>query len=656
MEDKKIITYRPDIDGLRALAVLLVVAFHASPSFFKSGFIGVDIFFVISGFLISGIILKMLKNNEFSYLEFYKRRIKRLFPALLAVLLSCLIVGWFFLFSQEYRYLGRQVFSGAGFVSNIILFLETGYFDISASMKPLIHLWSLGVEEQFYIFWPILLVFLYKRTKRLPLIIGILFLLSFALNIFLGLKDPNLSFYLPITRFWEFLSGAIIAYLNFHNDNFFSNLIERLNIFKKKKFFTPSLISWIGLILIFISLYIVNSENFYKGYVIILILGVSLLILSGKESFINRKIFSNKVLVYIGLISYPLYLWHWPLFSFARIFEGKEVPILVRLLLILLSFFLAWATYAFIEKPLRYSKNKQMPLVLCSLMFVVAVLGFAVYFNRGFDFRFPAQEKLLKNISISRSYIVSSLRGHINNKDLCKKIFPQEIPRGLCSITDSGLNRVFIIGDSHTRMVYEAYKDSLMKKGYTLVNLGISGCALPLPKSAKTNLLKKTCSDSVSQRLDIVIGEKPRAVIISNNSLYYDNKHLKSGMDTILSKLPLNIPIIWVLQTPKVPFSLSKCFKRNFFSKEYLVDCSFSKEIFYKETLDYYKKVEDLKKKYPHIILINPTEIVCPGERCEVVLNGNLLYEDLPSHISLFGSKLLGERLPIDQYLPDLKK
>ncbi len=480
MDDKKIITYRPDIDGLRALAILLVIVFHAFPSFLTGGFIGVDIFFVISGFLISGIILKMLKNNEFSYLNFYKRRVMRLFPALITVLLSFLFFGWFFLFSQEYSYLGKHIFSGAGFISNIIYFLESGYFDTSSSLKPLMHLWSLAVEEQFYIFWPILLVFLYKKSKNSFLIITLLLFFSFAVNIFVGLVNPNLAFYLPITRFWEFLSGAIIAHINFYDDNFLNNLINKLNIFKKNKFFTPNFISWLGFLFVLISLFIVNSDNFYKGYVIILVFGVFLLILSGKESFINRKIFSSNFLIFIGLISYPLYLWHWSLFSFTKIFVGVELSVATKLLLIMLSFVLAWITYAFIEKPLRYSKNKKIPLVLCSFMFFVSALGLVVHLNKGVIFRFPAQEQLLQTVSLTpmySMYSISSVRDNLNGEDLCKKIYPLSVKDGICTISDDGPNRIFIIGDSHTRMFFEGYKNSLTNKGYTLVNLGISGCS-----------------------------------------------------------------------------------------------------------------------------------------------------------------------------------
>jgi len=654
MDNKNIITYRPDIDGLRALAVLLVVAFHASPTFFKGGFIGVDIFFVISGFLITGIILKSLDNNEFSYLSFYKRRIKRLFPALIVVLFTCLIGGWLILFSQEYLHLTKHVISGAGFVSNIIYYLEAGYFDISSSLKPLIHLWSLGVEEQFYIFWPILLVFLYKRSKKILLIISLLLALSFLLNILFGLKNPSLSFYIPVTRFWEFLSGALIAYINFSNNNFFNCLTEKFNILKENKIFISNLVSWLGLMLIIISLFIINSDNFYKGHVIILILGVSLLIVSGKKSFINRFIFANKILVFIGLISYPLYLWHWPLFSFARIFNGEEISALFKILLILLSFVLAWITYVFIEKPFRKSNNKQTPLILCFLVIFVVILSLFIIFGRGFPSRLLSQEKLLETISLSPSKSKKNvlLVNNYNNEKLCNSLYKEKKLRVACMAPNDFDNKVIIIGDSHTTMVYYGYKDQLENRGYSLIKLGISGC----PFSSELPS-KKWCNVHVERVMDIVNKSNPKAIIISHNAMYNrDEKYFESGMEKTISQLPSNIPIIWILQTPKVPFNLTKCLNRNIFSDNYLTDCSFSREYFDKRSAKYLESVEKLKKQNPKMIIINPVNVICSDKRCEVIIDNNYVYEDLNSHISSFGSKYIAEKLPLDEYLPDLKK
>ena len=203
--------YRPDIDGLRAVAVLSVVAFHAFPEWIKGGFIGVDVFFVISGFLISTIIFENLDRGTFSFAEFYARRIKRIFPALIFVLSACLIFGWLSLLPEELNQLGKHILGGAGFVSNLVLWSESGYFDNSAETKPLLHLWSLGIEEQFYIVWPFLVWAAWKRKLNLFYVTLSLLVASFASNIWLIQANPVATFYSPLTRFWELLCGSLLA-------------------------------------------------------------------------------------------------------------------------------------------------------------------------------------------------------------------------------------------------------------------------------------------------------------------------------------------------------------------------------------------------------------------------------------------------------------
>jgi peptidoglycan/LPS O-acetylase OafA/YrhL len=198
--------YRPDIDGLRAIAVLLVIGFHAFPDWVKGGFIGVDVFFVISGYLITTIIITNLKNDTFSLTDFYGRRVRRLFPALIVVLLFCLVFGWFVLLPYEYAYLGEHIAAGVGFISNWVLWRESGYFDFSAELKPLLHLWSLGIEEQFYIVWPILLWFVISKHFNITVVMFLCAAVSLILSIVLTGSDPIASFYLPWTRFWELIS------------------------------------------------------------------------------------------------------------------------------------------------------------------------------------------------------------------------------------------------------------------------------------------------------------------------------------------------------------------------------------------------------------------------------------------------------------------
>jgi peptidoglycan/LPS O-acetylase OafA/YrhL len=207
-----VIPYRPEIDGLRGLAVTLVVLVHAFPGYMKNGFIGVDIFFVISGFLITGILLTQLQGGSFSLRDFYIRRANRIFPALILVLTACIGFGWLSLYASEFKLLGRSVAGGAGFVANINAYLEGGYWDIAAKLKPLLHLWSLGVEEQFYLIWPALLFAAWTRHFNLAIVIIVLITTSLAWNLWsIGIDQPA-AFYLPFSRLWELLAGAALAY------------------------------------------------------------------------------------------------------------------------------------------------------------------------------------------------------------------------------------------------------------------------------------------------------------------------------------------------------------------------------------------------------------------------------------------------------------
>ncbi len=376
--------YRPDIDGLRAVAVLSVVAFHAFPAWMKGGFIGVDVFFVISGFLISTIIFENLDKGTFSFAEFYARRIKRIFPALLLVLSFCLIFGWFSLLPDELNQLGKHVIAGAGFVSNLVLWSESGYFDNSAETKPLLHLWSLGIEEQFYIVWPFLLWAAWKRRLNLLAVILSLLILSFVLNVWLIHTDPVATYYSPLTRFWELLCGSLLAFYSFRRSK---------NIFQSSQssFVSSNALSFIGVAILVAGYVLINKELAFPGYWALLpVLGAVIIMLAGPNAFLNKKILSNKIFVWFGLISFPLYLWHWPLLSFARILYADTPPFKYRILAVLLSVILAWLTMKFVERPLRFGTHRSSLKVLglSGFLVVLGIFGAILFsFNfQGFNF------------------------------------------------------------------------------------------------------------------------------------------------------------------------------------------------------------------------------------------------------------------------------
>jgi len=353
--------HRPDIDGLRAIAILTVLAFHAWEKFFPSGFIGVDIFFVISGFLISSIIFKGLQQDRFSFLDFYLRRIKRIFPALLLVLASVWLASWLLMLPDEFVRTSKHVATGAAFTANIALWSEAGYFDWTAELKPLLHLWSLGVEEQFYIGWPLVAFLAYRWRSNLLLIAGVIALASFVINVMMIEKYQTAVFYLPVTRIWEILLGTLLAWgLTFQRAAFTARLAHHAD-----------LLSLLGLALLIIALCCLQRSSLFPGWWALLpTLGACLLI-AAPGAWFNRCVLGSRPMVFIGLISYPLYLWHWPLLSLLRI--TNRANHLTIAAAVLTAFVLAWLTWRWVERPIRSRQPGTLPAT--ALTGAVAVMG-----------------------------------------------------------------------------------------------------------------------------------------------------------------------------------------------------------------------------------------------------------------------------------------
>ena len=371
--------YRPDVDGLRALAVVAVLFFHAFPARLPGGFVGVDVFFVISGYLISGIILEALAAGRFSYAGFYARRIRRIFPALAIVLAALLAGGWFLLYADDYARLGYHAAAGAAFVSNIAFWREASYFDVAAELKPLLHLWSLGVEEQFYLVWPVLLV-MSSRWRRGPLIATLAIgAASFLISIWTVRIDRTPAFYAPWNRFWELLAGGALACMEADSalHAWTRQLVSRGRL--------ADIASAIGIAAIVAGVLLIDSTRVFPGlWVLLPVVGTSLLIVSGPLAAINRAILSLPPVVWIGLISYPLYLWHWPLLSFAHILLGDIPPWWLRLVLLGTSVVLAWGTYRVIERPIRFGARARRAVpALAFVMSVVCAAGVGVYWQDG---------------------------------------------------------------------------------------------------------------------------------------------------------------------------------------------------------------------------------------------------------------------------------
>lgn len=433
--------YRPDIDGLRALAILSVLGFHAVPEVVGGGFVGVDVFFVISGYLISRIIVLGLRADRFSLRHFYARRIRRIFPALIVVLGACLTAGWLLLLANEYTELGRHVAAASGFIVNLVLWQESGYFDTSAALKPLLHLWSLGVEEQFYIVWPLMLWLAWKRHIHFLALTLVIIAVSYWLCIRATSDDATMAFYSPLTRFWELGLGCSLA---------FRRTTQAPAVNERRAVLMANLMASAGLLLIAVAVLGLNATVAFPGWRAILpTMGTFLLIAAGPRAWINRWLLSHPVLVWIGLISYPLYLWHWPLLSFAHIQASTPIPRTTRLALVALSVVLAWLTFVCIERPARRGRGRTVA-ALIALMAAMGSVGVYTVTRNGFDNRFPAA---------IRAYASFSYPPLAGTRPGCWLNYTQSFTEYPESCIDGGAMHaarplIFVWGDSHAARLF----------------------------------------------------------------------------------------------------------------------------------------------------------------------------------------------------------
>jgi peptidoglycan/LPS O-acetylase OafA/YrhL len=376
--------YRPDIDGLRAVAVLLVVNFHAFPDAMPGGFVGVDVFFVISGFLITGIIARELKSHGFSLLGFYSRRVRRIFPALIVVLAAVLVLGWMWMLPSAYSKLSSDVFASAAFSANIALLLQSGYFDIESAKKPLLHLWSLGIEEQFYLVWPLLLMLCARLRLNLLWVAISVGLASFILNVVVIGTDPVATFYLPFTRAFELLAGAALA-CAWERPSQSATAANRR--------------ACAGIALIATAAAVLDARSAFPGWWALLPVAGAALLLSAPSAWVCRHWLASPPMVWIGQISYPLYLWHWPLLVFFAIIKFAPLTLLERGLIVGLSILLAWLTYRSVERPFRFGRPLPIKTVgLCAGMVLMAVAGGVIVAGRGFEFRLPAEIRAMTDV------------------------------------------------------------------------------------------------------------------------------------------------------------------------------------------------------------------------------------------------------------------
>ena len=619
-------TYRPEIDGLRSLAVLGVLFYHAEIFFqsfriFPGGFLGVDIFFVISGYLITLLILKEYQsNNKFSFKNFYIRRARRILPALILVIFISSIFSYYYLLPIYFEEFIKSVTSSFFFFSNIFFhYSEQAYGAQALTKVPLLHTWSLSLEEQFYFLYPIfligVLIFIKKRITII-LIIGICFSLIFATVI--NTDHQSFNFYMLPSRMWELLFGALLG-----------TKIINLRLNKNKK--TKEILAVLGFLIILCSFsFFKNTYNHPTYLTLIPVIGAYLIIQDNNKKSLLNKILSLKVLTNLGLISYSLYLWHHPIFSFAKIFGIEETDLLIKFFLIFLSIFLAFFTYRYIEKPFR-KKNEKIFKVskIIILGIIIVLITVSLNFITSFQKKqYPAITHQLhdKTWLTTRSFFRPCFQ---------RKTF-------FCSFNENNNNTtVFLVGDSILASIQEELKNALVLKNFNFISMTNAGCDL---LNIDQNKSRSVCNQKILDNKEQKILEKKEATIILhlNYTREFKKDELIDFTKSVQKYLNKNYKVILVYPIPQMKENTSlrieKNINKNFFPvgivsinfDDYLKE---SKKIF-----DLFDKMEhkNLHKTYPH-------KIFCDSylkDRCVGNTNEHIFFVDV-AHLSKEGSQII---------------
>jgi peptidoglycan/LPS O-acetylase OafA/YrhL len=664
--------YRADIDGLRAAAVILVVLFHAFPVFCGGGFIGVDIFFVISGYLITGNILTGIAASQFSYLDFYARRFRRIAPALVVVLGAVLCLGWFLLLPDEFLDLSRQVAAGSAFTSNILLLLQAGYFDTAADLKPLLHLWSLGVEEQYYIVWPAILVLVCKTRLNKLAIITLLGAASFAFMLAVPAID---AFYLLPARFWELLIGGALAYCEADHGSTLQQTANRVCAALGRAGLTrlalTNIAGGVAAILLTIALVSLNPTTPYPRYNALLpTLTAVLVIAAGPGAWLNRHVLANRAAVTLGLISYPLYLWHWPLLSFARIIVGGTPPIEVRLVLVSVAIILAWLTWTLVETPVRQklfdaiATNRQRKAVIGA-----AFASLALMFATGTS---VVKFRVIPSTEIAQDLGEEGWYRHIDDMIADASLTIGMCERGdNCAASNGRPVNFALYGDSHAEHLFPGLVTATSHDGWLL--LSRPACPPVAHLTVRQGDDERNCVGWNEHAMAaLAADDRIKTVVLASLATpYFDGEtHSTYSRDgafdissdfysgslseifylgfsqTIRALLDAGKQVVFAIDNPELSFDLNACARQGAL-QEFLGrarQCSMPRSDYDSRVATYLEMIGRLKGEFPQLLVYDPTDLICDQESCSPWRGGHSLYRD-QDHLSVYGSEFIAADL-----------
>ncbi|WP_100643252.1 acyltransferase family protein [Alteromonas facilis] len=646
------LNYRPDIDGLRAVAVLPVIFFHAGFDFFSGGYLGVDVFFVISGFLITNILLNELYDGRFSIVNFYERRARRILPALFVVLLATTIVGAIFMSPYEFKEYSQSLFSVVLFLSNIFFYLEIDYFSLAAEEMPLLHTWSLAIEEQYYLLFPPFLFIAYKFGVRIVLyFLVFIAILSFSLMLIqMDSVDNSAAFYWPITRAWELLAGSICAIFSSSRSRQFNYIAD------------------IGLLILLGSIILWPENTVHPNQLTLLpVVATCLIVLFPNENSISFKLLSREKVVFIGLISYSLYLWHQPVFAFLRMKTFGHPSLVIFSAAIVVTFFLAIVSYKYIETPFRnkarYTRAYVFYLSLFGISFF-SLMGLTGHFTQGLPERFVYLEQFEDSIkhSAKRKECHASDRNYITPQDACIYFNHTNV-------------KWATFGDSHTVEPAYALAEMLERKQIGLQHHSYSGCVPALNFTLKN---REMCSQWLNETLtyleqqseveNVLVGFRysygifgdnvgiypqiPKAIELDivDSSDINDNEKLELywlNLSEIISRLVDSNKTVWLLDPiPELPVHISKGANPfSIYGKSTLLDLyrATSSEYYHKRHNFILDKLNTLNEN-KGVRRIRVYDLFCDEDGCPAVIDNKALYFD-DDHLSVDGARILFDRL-----------
>lgn len=649
--------YRAELDGLRAVAVISVLLYHVKFSLFgyevfKGGFLGVDIFFVLSGYLITTIIFTQMNAGVFSLKDFFIRRIKRILPAMVAVLLVSSVFAFYFLLPDSLVIYVKTLLASLFFVSNLYFFGEDTYVSDSSEYKPLLHTWSLSVEWQFYLIFPFLCLWLFKRfkNKRLTIIFS-LFLLSLVLSNILAYRQPNFAFYMLPSRMWELIAGSIVAIIILEN---------KLNIGKIYYKVFPV----VGLVLITLSILFINDGMLHPSVITLIpVLGTCLIILFSRDKNLASNFLSLKPMIFIGAISYSIYLWHQPLFVFYRIKIG-EISMSTSILLILLSIVISVLSFYLIEKPFRTKQLSRWKLIVISASPIILIM-FSVFIlvkNSSSDqtetFMSPLAKKMYEDFKVPE---FRRLKGNSEGKNYlsgektidCTNRSPLEA----CKFGDESW---VVLGDSYAASFEYTLQNELAEKGHGIISLTYEQCSFVSEKLWFGTAPE--CPEINRQRWQVInnFTDKKTFLIAANYAQFKDVKVVQEGEKKSNGMPVVGEELVWeslaeninkllslghrVVVIYPIP-SISTDVKIEYFRLLNMTNSHINK-VYDKRTKGYYaalslgETLDNSLTSNPNLIIIKPVDSLCSDNRCLIINKDGGLYNN-GNHLSNAGARLV---------------